>query len=126
MRQQAAAWRRARQARGAAPARPAWIRFVLIARNEAVLQDGQAWRQDLEARGLHILGNALQGPQTATTVRVRGGQVLLSDGPFTGTTQFAAGIDVVSCADRQQAIQLAATHPIARHHAIEVRPFHSQ
>jgi len=93
---------------------------------EAVLQEGAAWRQDLVARGLHVLGNALQGPQTATTVRVRGGQTLLSDGPFTGTTQFAAGIDVVSCADRQQAIQLAAAHPIARYHAIEVRPFCSE
>jgi hypothetical protein len=94
--------------------------------DEAVLQEGEAWRQDLAARGLHVLGNALQGPQTATTVRVRGGQTLLSNGPFTGTTQFAAGIDIVSCADRRQAIQLAAAHPIARYHAIEVRPFCSE
>ena len=94
--------------------------------DEAVLQECAAWRQDLVARGLHVLGNALQGPETATTVRVRGGQTLLSDGPFTGTKEFAAGIDVVSCADRQQAIQLAAAHPIARHHAIEVRPFYSE
>ena len=94
--------------------------------DEAVRQQGAAWRQDLAARGLHVLGNALQGPQTATTVRVRGGQTLLSDGPVTGTGQFAAGIDVVSCADRQQAIHLAAAHPTARHHAIEVRPFYSQ
>jgi hypothetical protein len=34
-----------------------------------------------------------------------------------------AGIDVISCADRQQAIQFAAAHPAARSHAIEVRPF---
>jgi hypothetical protein len=66
--------------------------------DETVLPEGQAWRQDLMARGLHVLGNALQGPQTATTVCVRGGQTLLSDGPFTGTTQFTAGIDVFSCA----------------------------
>ena len=94
--------------------------------DEAVLQEGAAWRQDLVARGLHVLGNALQGPETATTVRVRGGQTLLSDGPFTGANQFAAGIDVVSCADRQQAIQLAAAHPLARYHAIEVRPFYRE
>jgi len=94
--------------------------------DEAALQEGAAWRHDLMTRGLHILGNALQGPETATTVRVRGGQTLLSDGPFTGTNEFAAGIDVVSCADRQQAIQLAAAHPTARHHAIEVRPFYSE
>jgi hypothetical protein len=93
---------------------------------QAVLDEGEAWRQDLEARGQQVLGNALQGPETATTVRVRDGQTLLSDGPFAETKEFIAGIDVVSCADRQQAIRLAAAHPIARYHAIEVRPFWSE
>ena len=94
--------------------------------DQAVMDDGEAWRQDLEARGLHVLGNALEGTDTATTVRVRGGETLLSDGPFIETKEFVAGIDVVSCADRQQAIELAAAHPIARYHAIEVRPFWSE
>jgi hypothetical protein len=40
--------------------------------------------------------------------------------------EFIAGIDVVSCADRQQAIPLAAAHPFARYHAIEVRPFYRE
>jgi hypothetical protein len=87
---------------------------------------GRSLAADLEARGLHVLGNALQGTDTATTVRVRDGETLLSDGPFTETKEFIAGIDVVSCADRRQAIELAAAHPIARHHAIEVRPFSSE
>ena len=94
--------------------------------DQSVMEEGDAWRQNLTARGLHILGNALQGPDTATTVRVRDGETLLSDGPFTTTTEYIAGIDVVSCADRQQAIQLAAAHPIARYHAIEVRPFYQE
>jgi hypothetical protein len=92
--------------------------------DDAVMQEGEAWRQDLESRGLQILGNALEGTDTARTVRVRGGETLLSDGPFIETKEFIAGIDVVSCADRQQAIQLAAAHPIGRYHAIEVRPFY--
>ena len=92
--------------------------------DEAVMQEGEAWRADLEERGLQVLGNALQGPEAATTVRVRDGQTLLTDGPYTETKEFIAGIDVVSCADQQQAIQLAAVHPIARYHAIEVRPFY--
>ncbi len=94
--------------------------------DQAVMEEGEAWREDLEARGLQVLGNALEGTDTATTVRVRGGEMLLSDGPFIETKEFVAGIDVVSCADRQQAIQLAAAHPIARYHAIEVRPFLSE
>lgn len=94
--------------------------------DQAVKDEGEAWRQDLEARGLHVLGSALGGRDTATTLRVRNGETLVSDGPFAGTNEFIAGIDVVSCADRQQAIDLAAAHPIARYHAIEVRPFWSE
>jgi len=94
--------------------------------DEAVVQEGEAWRQDVAARGRHILGNALQGPDTAMTVRVRDGNALLSNEPCTGTTEFIAGIDVVSCADREQAVQLAAAHPFARYHAIEVRPFYRE
>jgi hypothetical protein len=93
---------------------------------QAMMDEGEAWRQDLEAPGLHILGSALQGTDTATTVRVRGGETLLSDGPGIGTKESVAGVEVVSCADRQQAIELAAAHPIARYHAIEVRRFYSQ
>jgi hypothetical protein len=94
--------------------------------DETVMQEGEAWRHDVSARGHHVLGNALQGPDTAMTVRVRDGNTLLSNEPCTGTTEFIAGIDVVSCADRQQAIQLAAAHPFARYHTIEVRPFYRE
>jgi len=93
---------------------------------EAITRESKAWGQDLEARGLQVLGHPLQHKSTATTVRVRNGETLLSDGPFIETKEFIAGIDVVSCADRQEAIELAAAHPIARYHAIEVRPFWSE
>jgi hypothetical protein len=91
--------------------------------DQAVTREAEAWRQDLQARGLHILGGVLEGADTATTLRVRDGKTLLDDGPFVKSGEFIAGIDVVSCADRQQVIQLAAAHPAARYHAIEVRSF---
>ena len=91
--------------------------------DQAVMAEGDVWRLDVEERGFQVLGNALEGPDTARTVRVRDGKTLVTDGPFTETKEFIAGIDVVSCGDRKQAIQLAAAHPLARHHAIEVRPF---
>jgi hypothetical protein len=93
---------------------------------EAVIAEGEAWQQDLEARGLQVLGNALAGPEAATTIRVRDGQTLISDGPFIETKEFIAGIDVIRCAGRRQAIEFAAAHPIARYHAVEVRPFYSE
>lgn len=89
-------------------------------------QEVAAWQREAEARGVRVLGSALEGPETATTVRVRAGETLLSDGPPIDTDAFIAGIEVVSCPDRQQAIELAAAHPLARGHAIEVRPFYSE
>ena len=94
--------------------------------DRAVSDREEAWRQDVEARGLQILGSALEGTDMATTLRVRDGETLLSDGPFIDADEFIAGVEVVSCADRGQAIDLAAAHPIARYHAIEVRPFWSE
>jgi hypothetical protein len=83
-----------------------------------------AWRRDVRARGSYVLGGPLGDAGTATTVRVRDGKMQLSPGPATGTETFVASIDVVRCAERRQAIELAAAHPLARTHTIEVRPFY--
>jgi hypothetical protein len=89
----------------------------------AVLRESKAWAQDLEARGIQVLGHPLEHKDTATTVRVRDGETLISDGPFIETHEFVGGIDVINCADREQAIEIAAEHPLARHHMVEVRQF---
>jgi hypothetical protein len=94
--------------------------------DQALITESNAWRRDAEARGLYLLGNTLEGPDTATTVRGQDGETLLGDGPFLLSGAFVGGIEVVSCADRQQAIGLAAAHPLARDHTIEVRPFWSE
>jgi hypothetical protein len=86
-------------------------------------QAAEAWRQDLAARGLLILGGTLEDAAAATTLRVRDGQKQLADGPFFPAGESVAGLDVVSCAGREQAIELAAAHPLAPYHPIEVRPF---
>ncbi len=89
-----------------------------------LLDEVGAWREALQARGLHVLGHALAGPQNAITVRVRDGSRELTTGPFTQIPQAMVEIDVVDCADRVQAIEIAATHPMAREYAVEVRPFY--
>jgi hypothetical protein len=91
---------------------------------QAVTEEDEAWRQDLRARGLQVLGGALGGAAAATTIRVRDGQALLDRGPCTGPEKFIASMDVVRCAERQQAITIAASHPAAQDHVIEVRPFY--
>ncbi|HEY0937009.1 MAG TPA: YciI family protein, partial [Trebonia sp.] len=91
----------------------------------AVLRRSEAWRQKLEEDGVYVLGGALGGPETATTLRVANGETRLSDGPFLGIEEFIASVDVVRCPDRQRAVDLAAAHPFARYHAVEARPFYS-
>jgi hypothetical protein len=94
--------------------------------DEALLREREAWRVQLDARGVFVLGTTLGGPATATTLRVRDGETQLTDGPFRNSEEFIAGIDIVSGADRDAAIELAAAHPVARYHAIEVRSFWSE
>ncbi len=91
--------------------------------DQALMAQVETWRQELAARGQLILGGTLEGADTATTLRVRDGRTLLADGPFLNTGEYITTIDVVSCADRQQAIELAVTHPATRYQGIEVRPF---
>jgi hypothetical protein len=93
---------------------------------ESITRESKAWWQDLKARGIGVMGHPLQHKDTATTVRVRNGETLLSDGPFVETKEFISGICVINCASREEAIEIAAAHPLARYHMVEVRPFYSE
>ena len=71
------------------------------------------------AAGDHIVGGAaLHEPATATTVRVRDGQVLLTDGPFAEGAEIATGVYLLAAADRAEAVKLASMIPAS---AVEVR-----
>lgn len=82
----------------------------------------QAYSAEVQRRGASLGGARLRPVADATTVRVRSGQTLVSDGPFAETKDFIGGIDIIECADLDEAIALAALHPYARHGCIEVRP----
>jgi len=82
-----------------------------------------AWVKEMDSRGIRQFGQPLQPPGDATTVRVRGADVLLADGPFAETKEHIAGFDVIECADLDEALDVAARHPVARIGAVEVRPF---
>ncbi|HET9720974.1 MAG TPA: YciI family protein [Solirubrobacteraceae bacterium] len=89
----------------------------------AIRRDSADWLSAAIEQGVQVHGHALKHAETATTVRVRGGETLVSDGPFIETREFIGGIDVVDCASPQEAVELAARLPLARYHMIEVRPF---
>ena len=67
-------------------------------------------------------GAQLMGTETAKTVRIRGGETLVTDGPFAETKEQLAGFYLVDAADLDEAIQIAAKIPPAREGTIEVRP----
>ncbi|HTU87255.1 MAG TPA: YciI family protein [Solirubrobacteraceae bacterium] len=93
---------------------------------QAIVRDSRAWGKDMDARGLFVFGHPVEHKNAATTIRVRDGETLISDGPFAETHEFIGGVTVLDGVDREQAIELAAAHPLAAHHMVEVRPFYSE
>jgi hypothetical protein len=83
----------------------------------------QAWVDEMQGRGVRLQGQELAGVQDATTIRVRGGEVVIADGPFAETKEQIAGFDILDCADLDEAMEVAAKHPVARFGSLELRPF---
>jgi hypothetical protein len=84
--------------------------------------DIDEWVSENDALGRRLQGMVLAGRSTATTVRVRNGELLVSDGPFAETKELIVGFDLLDCADLDEAIDVARTHPMARGGRIELRP----
>jgi hypothetical protein len=89
---------------------------------QAQFQDYMAFTKDVVDRGIMQSGEALQPTATATTVRVRGGETLSTDGPFAETKEQLGGFYVVECKDLDEAIEVATRIPDVRGGSIEVRP----
>lgn len=82
----------------------------------------EEWIADVTARGVHVTGDRLRPVEDATTVRVRGGELVVSDGPFTESKEWIAGFDILECRDLDEAIEIASRHPMARFGRLELRP----
>lgn len=78
--------------------------------------------EELQKRGYIVAAEALQSTRTATTVRVRHGNVSLSDGPFAETKEQLGGFFLIRAQNLNEAIQVASRWPSARLGSIEVRP----
>lgn len=85
--------------------------------------DPEPWIREMDGRGVRRLGNRLRPVREATTVRVRGGEVLVTDGPFAETKEQIGGFDILECADLDEAIEAASKHPAAGFGTLELRPF---
>jgi hypothetical protein len=88
----------------------------------AEMEAYNAFTRHISERGAYKGGEALQPTAMATTVRVRDGRTLTTDGPFAETKEALGGLYIVEAADLDEAIGYAAMIPGATHGSIEVRP----
>jgi hypothetical protein len=107
--------------------------YMLLVYHEEVDAAGQAEREQvtpilvelhasLREAGLLVGVQRLRSVESATSVRVRGGEAEITDGPFAVTKEVLAGYYVLDCADLDEALRQAARLPMARWGTIEVRP----
>jgi hypothetical protein len=81
-----------------------------------------AYTRRAKEAGVMKAGDALQPVTTATSVRVRGGKVETTDGPFADTKEHLGGYYLLDCADLDEALKWASQIPGAKYGTIEVRP----
>ncbi len=111
------------------------MRYALLICSDEKLMAGQSeaegaamtakyfqFQDEMSERGILQGGERLRPTTDATTVRVRDGEVLTSDGPFAETKEQMGGFYLVDCKDLDEAIEVAAKIPSAAVGSIEVRP----
>ena len=89
---------------------------------EQCYKDSTALCRELHSGGQFISANPLQPIATATSVRIREGKRLITDGPFAETKEVLAGFVFIEAADKAEALELASHIPVGRYASIEVRP----
>ncbi|MCU0225196.1 MAG: YciI family protein [Acidobacteria bacterium] len=99
----------------------AWVSMPEAERN-ALFGEYMAFTESIRESGHLLAGDPLEPTLTATTVRVREGKAVTSDGPFAETREQLGGYYIVEARDLDEAIGLAARIPSARIGCVEVRP----
>ena len=92
------------------------------AEQEQLMADYFAFTDDVQKKGHYVAGEALHPVNSATTVRVRNGSLMTTDGPFAETTEQLGGFYLIDARDLNEAIQVAGRIPSANYGSIDVRP----
>lgn len=82
----------------------------------------KTWAENMQDRGVRVIGDRLRPSSEATIVQMRDGDLLVSEGPFAETKEQMAGFEVLDCADLDEAIEVASQHPGANLGTVELRP----
>jgi hypothetical protein len=100
---------------------PTWEKFS-VAEKQRIFLDTLALSEELAARGQYLGGHPLHPSSSATSVRVRDGKRLVTDGPFAETREHLGGYMLIDVADLDAAIAVAERIPLARTSTVEIRP----
>lgn len=98
-----------------------WASLSESERN-AMIDECMAYDDILRRDGHFAGGEALQGPETAMTLRFENGKVTMTDGPYAETKEQLGGILILEARDLNEAIQLMSRHPGVRMGPFEIRP----
>jgi hypothetical protein len=98
-----------------------WDKLSLPERQQ-IYWDTAKIREELEAQGKHVSSAPLLSSSSATSVRVRDGKRLVTDGPFAETREQLGGYMIIDVKDLDEAIGIAGRIPLARSSTIEIRP----
>ena len=80
------------------------------------------WCEEMDARGTRLAGHVLGPLEETRTIRTRGGETTIGDGPLADATTYVAGFNILECADLDEALEVAAKNPGARFGILELRP----
>ncbi len=99
-------------------------KMAALSRSESQSLDDAslAYDQTLQKSGHLLAAQALEPVRSATTVKVRNGKALVTDGPFAETKEQVGGFLLIEARDREEAIRLASQVPVASYGTLEVRP----
>lgn len=89
---------------------------------EEAIREHFAFTEEARRRGAYVYSEALGGTAAATTVRVRDGKTMITDGPFAEAKEVMGGFYILDCKDLDEALEYAAKIPDARSSAVEFRP----
>jgi hypothetical protein len=92
------------------------------AQADAMMRDCLAHADELRQDGQLIESQMLEGTETARSVRIRGGRVTATDGPYTEAKEVLGGFNLIEARDMDEAVRIAAEFPWARTGCVEIRP----
>jgi hypothetical protein len=82
----------------------------------------EEWGSEVDERGVGIDGDRLRPLDDAVTVRLRGGSLLVTNGPFTQSKEAIVGYDILEYSNLDEAVEIASKHPMAKFGRLELRP----